>query len=127
MAMKQEIAERVKKSSEERPQRIVIDEELPDGSFRILISRMKTGVSDDQKHDSSAWEDEEEQRIDLEHLKELISEALVDEVAEGNVFGIKQRKPADIHIGERERMKKKTAKLLVREGKSMRKAADERW
>lgn len=127
MAMKQEIAERVKKRSEERPQRIVIDEELPDGSFRILISRMKTGVSDDQKHDSSAWEDEEEQHIDLEHLKELLSEALVGDIAEGMVFEIKRGKPADIHLGERERMKKKTAKLLVREGKSMRRTADERW
>lgn len=127
MAMKQEVAERIKKSSEERPQRVVVDEELPDGSFRILISRMKTGVSDDQKHDSSAWEDEEEQHIDLEPLKELLSGALVGDVAEGMVFEIKRGKPADIHRGERERMKEKAAKLLVREGKSMRKAADERW
>ena len=121
------IAERIMRASDERPLRIVVDEKLPNGSFRILISRLKSGMSDDQKHDSSAWEEEEARYVDPEHLGELLPGKRVAKIAEGQVYEMKQGQSVDIYHDARERVKAKTAKLLVREGKSMRRASDERW
>ena len=121
------VAEGIRSASSERPLRIVVDEKLPNGSYRILISMLKSGMSDDQEHDSSAWEEEEARYVDPEHLGELLPGKRVAKIAEGQVYEMKQGQSVDIYHDARERVKAKTAKLLVREGKSMRRASDERW
>ena len=50
--------------SNDRPRRVVIDEVLPGGKCRVLISRMKTTATEDQWMDPAAWEDEEERAVD---------------------------------------------------------------
>lgn len=121
------IAERIRNESGERTLRIVVDEKLPNGSFRILVSRMKAGVSDTQKDDSSAWEEEEAKYIDPKHLSEIIPGKQIAKLAEGQVYEMRAGEHADVYKPSRERIKMKTAKLLVREGKSMRRGGEESW
>ena len=120
------IAERIKKDSIERTHRLVIDEKLPDGNFRILISRVRTGVSDGQGHDSSSWEEEEERYVGSKQLTELLPGKRVSKFTEGQVFEIRQGQSADVYPDERKRIKTKTAKLLIREGKTMSGTPEER-
>jgi len=125
--MQEDIAERIRKSSGNRVLRIVVDERLPDGSLRVLVSKMKPGVADDRKHDSSSWEEEEAHYISPKHASELLPGRQVAKIAEGHVFEIKKGKLTDIYSDERKRVKEKTARLLVREGKSLHGNAKERW
>lgn len=115
------IAEKIRSMSGQRPHRIVIDEKLPSGSYRILVSGMKSGAKETRKTDLSAWEEEEERLIGPRQLTELIPGTPMDQMVEGRVFVIEKGEPNDFSTPARNQLKEKTAKLLlVREGKTKR-------
>lgn len=112
-------ADKIKRESNERALRIVVDERLPDGSYRILISKARPGVGGDQRRDATAWEEEEAQYIDSKHLSALLPGKRVANVTEGRVYEVEKGVSSDVYENAREHMKTKTARLLLREGKSM--------
>ncbi len=120
------LAKRLKDMSGQRPQRIVIDEKLPNGSFRVLVSAMKEGVGECQATDTSAWEEEEARLVGPTQLTEMIPNTPLDKMVEGLVFVANQRQWSDVYPTERKRLKEMTAKLLVHEGKTRGKASEEK-
>ncbi len=79
--MKEKVEGLVSKS-DERPLRVVIDEELPRDSLRILISEMKPAKKADVA-DFNVWQEEEELYVTRDELAGMLDEKQMQELREG--------------------------------------------
>ena len=114
--MKQKgVIEEIKGKSAELSQRIVIDEELPGDSFRILIAGAKKAEMP-WITVSAHWGEEEERYVSREELGTLLDKKQMARLGEGQVFRVKAEKADDRHEKVRQHMKKKAKPLLKREG-----------
>ena len=115
---KEDIVNEIKSRSKKRPQRMVIDEVLPGGVYRILSAEMKPTAKESQMIDMAAWGDEKEHYMNLKQLSKLLSKSQSSNIREGQVFRIKQKRAKNIHDEVRKGVKEKTKNILVREGKT---------
>ena len=111
------VVKEIKEKSSKRPQRIVIDEILPDGSFRVLSAEMKPRKKDVQITEPSSWRDEEEFYMDRKELSELLSEKQLKWIREGQVFRIKHKRSKSISPEVKEHVKGRAKELLDLEGR----------
>ncbi|UCE36203.1 MAG: hypothetical protein JSW00_11725 [Thermoplasmata archaeon] len=111
------VVKEIREKSSKRPQRIVIDEILPDGSFRVLSAEMKPRKKDAQITDPGSWSDEEEFYMDRKQLSELLSEKQLKGIWEGQVFRIKQKRSKSISVEVKEHVKGRAKELLDLEGR----------
>lgn len=113
------IVEKIRKKSLELPQKIVIDEELPNGWFRVLTSEMRPKGNIEEYLDYRLWRNEKGRYLHRTHLDMLLSKKQLHEIREGHVFLIRNKRAKSIYKEMREHVKNKTKKLLVREGKML--------
>ena len=115
---KMDIVNEIDNRSKKRPQRIVIDEVLPGGVYRVLSAEMKPNAKESQIIDVAAWGDENEHYMSLKQLSKLLSKSQSSNIREGHVFRIKQKRAKSIQDEVRRDVKEKTKSILVREGKT---------
>ena len=115
---KMDIVNEIENRSKKRSQRIVIDEVLSDGFYRVLSAEMKPNAKDSQMIDMAAWGDEKEHYMNSKQLNKLLSKSQSSNIREGQVFRIKQKRAKSIHDEVRKDVKEKTKSILVREGKT---------
>ncbi|MBA3045048.1 MAG: hypothetical protein FP824_02400 [Euryarchaeota archaeon] len=110
------VVDEIKTRSKTRLQRIVIDEVLPGGAYRVLSAEMKPSAKESKVIDSTAWGEEVEHYLDWKQLSNLLSVKQPGEVGEGQVFRIKQKRAKSINDEVKKEVKAKTKNLLAREG-----------
>ena len=115
---KVDIVNEIKSRSKKRPQRIVIDEVLPGGVYRVLSAEMKPAAKESQMIDLAAWGEEKEHYMNWKQLNKLLSKNQSSNIREGQVFRIKQKRAKSIHDEVRKDVKEKTKNILAREGKT---------
>ncbi len=113
------VVKEIKNRSQKRPQRIVIDEVLPGGIYRVLSAEMKPSAKESKMIDSKSWGDEEEHYLDLKQLGILLSRRRPDRIREGQVFRIKEKSAKSINKEVKREVKVKTKNLLAREGMTL--------
>ncbi len=121
-----EIVKGIRDESVKRPQRVVIDEELPDNRFRILVANMKSTAHEPDLMSRRTWGKETEHVMKRSRLGELLSKKQMREVREGQVFFIRKKRSKNVHEEARVHVKDSVKVLVEREGRvSGRRRADE--
>ena len=69
---KVDIVNEIENRSKKRPQRIVIDEVLPGGVYRVLSAEMKPTAKESQMIDMAAWGDEKEHYMNSKQLNYMV-------------------------------------------------------
>lgn len=113
-----EIVKGIRDESVKRPQRVVIDEELPDNRFRILVANMKSRAEEPDLMSRGTWGKETERVLKKARLGELLSKKQMREVREGQVFFIRKKRSKNVHEDAREHVKDSVKVLLEREGRA---------
>lgn len=111
-----EIVNKIRNRSNERLQRIVIDEELSTGIFRVLSAELKPKVKENRIIDPLAWSEETEHHLSKKQLGKLLSKDQLNKIREGQVFRIKNKRTKNIYNPVKKDVKERTKTLLIHEG-----------
>jgi hypothetical protein len=114
------MVEEIKKGSEEVPQRIVIDEVLEDGWYRIVSTKMGSPGAEADFSRESAWSREEDGIVNEKRLEKLLSKDQMEKIREGQVFHIEKGKAENVHEDVRKHVKARVKRVLDWEGKPQR-------
>jgi len=98
--------------------KIVIDEIFDNGEMRILRSRRKKSrMNSTAWDDFRIWDNDKEEIISPEKLKELLGWKRLSAIVEGRVFLKTPKETIDVTKDVRKKVKERYLKLLEREGK----------
>jgi len=113
-----QIVKEIRKSSEERTQRIVIDEVITDELFRILSAQTKSAGGEADITNESVWGEEEMYHVSRGQLEKLLSQDQMDKIREGQVFYVEKEGVKEVHEDIRTHVKARAKEILDWEGKS---------
>ena len=101
-----------------RPQKVVVDEIFPDHHIRICVSRMKSGAKVEDYLDPKSWEASRTEILSHSDLGGLLSRKQHNELREGKVFLIQEKRSKDVYDEFRQHIKGRVNALLTREGRT---------